>query len=74
MGLLDSESAWDDRVRLEDCLVVNDGLGNLRSDYASPLPGGRTLPVGREHVFWGALSLGEGGGFPLVKQPPEARE
>ncbi len=54
-------------VRLHGCLLLSDGFGALRSDYAVPLPGGCTYPVERAYAISGQIRLGPDEGFPHRK-------
>jgi hypothetical protein len=61
---------YDDAARrlvYEDCLVVAD-IHGLRKDFNTPQRGNCMAPAGREHIFWGRLSLGTDEGTLFIKR------
>lgn len=67
-----NSGAWEfhadsEEVDLGGCLQPNDGFGNLREDYATPLDGGCTYPVERDSVVGSRLRLGADEGSPHRK-------
>lgn len=56
-------------VGYQDCLLVIDGFGNVRNDFATPVDGACVTPVERRFLFVGGVRMGSEEGSLFIKQP-----